>query len=72
MDDNRIAAALRNFKVTKIIDASQVKIEKIGSGKPLLDKQINFGSLKPAVMINNTLFIGDHLPHEHLPMTIRQ
>lgn len=71
MDDNRMAAALRNCKVVKVMDARQVQVEQIGSGKALLDKKINFGSLRPAVMISNTLFIGDPLPQKQTPMTIR-
>lgn len=72
MDDIEIAAALKKIKGIQVMDATKVKIEHVGGGKALLDKKINFGSLKPAVMINNTLFIGAPLPHRQSSLVIRQ
>lgn len=69
MDDSKIAAALKHFQGIKVLDVSTVKIQQVGAGKELLGKNINFGSLRPAVMINKTLFVSDKRPHPHTSLT---
>ena len=69
MDDSKLAAVLKNFQGIQVLDGSKVKVQQVGNGQALLEKNINFASLRPAVMINQTLFVGQQNAHQHTPAT---
>jgi hypothetical protein len=58
MNDVQRAEAVSKQIGIRVVDARTVKILQVGDFQTLLKQGINFRSLKPAVMINQTLLVG--------------
>ena len=58
MDDSKIAQSISPLTSIGTLNAQTVKIQHVGNGQGLFAKNVNFGSLKPAVKINETIYYG--------------
>ena len=62
MNDIKVAKSLNLQSPVQVIDARTVKIQRVGNLQTFMNQNINFGSLRQAVMINETLLVGAKLP----------
>ena len=62
MNDIKVAKALNLQSPVQVIDARTVKIQRVGNLQTFMNQNIDFGSLRQAVMINETLLVGANMP----------
>ena len=72
MNDIKVAKALNLQSPVQVIDARTVKIQRVGNLQTFMNQNIDFGSLRQAVMINETLLVGAKMPQATRVTTSRQ
>ena len=72
MNDSNKAETITVSNSFKVIDARTVKVKQVQDFQSLLNDNINFQSLRQAVMINDKLLIGPKISAQQQPQLIRQ
>lgn len=70
MNDGRIALAAGNITPNRTVHASTVHIKHVSGVNWLKNKKIDFRHLKPAVLIGETLIIGQEIPQGQTRLSI--
>ena len=72
MDDVKMAESINVLSEIQVVDSENVKVEPVKNLENFLQQNINFQSLRQAVMINGKVIVGAKMPTFKQASTCRQ